>query len=234
MGSLVIFDFDGTLCDTHESMSHSIKRTFDKLSPTQGPSQSEVHKYISSGTGLSETFQALTSLLGIDFDTAREAEWIATYRQIYASEGQRLIKPYPGAEELLQHISQRNIPVGIVTNKGVAAVMTALKNSGLAKYIRPELVVGDSTPGATRKPDTSSYDNILVPALKEVLGVPALDTSKVLEVGDTVADILFARNIGAKSCWCRFGYGDIKACEELAPDFTVASLGEVIPIIDAL
>lgn len=55
MASLVVFDFDGTLFDTQQSISHSIKLTFDALSPTQSPSESEVQRYISSGTGLSDT-----------------------------------------------------------------------------------------------------------------------------------------------------------------------------------
>jgi phosphoglycolate phosphatase len=39
MTTLVIFDFDGTLFDTHESISQSIKLTFDALLPDQAPPQ---------------------------------------------------------------------------------------------------------------------------------------------------------------------------------------------------
>ncbi|KAJ6781069.1 hypothetical protein PWT90_03050 [Aphanocladium album] len=237
MASLVIFDFDGTLFDTHESISHSIKLTFDALSPTQTPSESEVQRYISSGTGLSDTFRALTASVGVPFDQETEARWTAKYREVYATDGQALIKPFPGAEALLRHLARREIPVAIVSNKGVAAVVTALERGGLADCVPRELIVGDSTPGATRKPDPSSYTAVLLPAVQARWygGVPGgLDAGKVLEVGDTVADVQFARNIGAKSCWCRFGYGDAKACEELKPDYVVDSLEEVAAICDAL
>lgn len=234
MASLVIFDFDGTLFDTHQSISHSIKLTFDALSPTQSPSESEVQRYISSGTGLSDTFRALTSSVGVAFDKDAEAEWTAKYREVYASDGQPLVRPFPGAKKLLQHLAARGIPVAIVSNKGVAAVATALARSGLADYVPRELIVGDRTPGATRKPDPSSYTAVLLPAIRQVHGVASLDASKVLEVGDTVADVQFARNIGAKSCWCRFGYGDAKACAELEPDYVVDTLEQVISICDAL
>lgn len=234
MASLVIFDFDGTLFDTHESISHSIKLTFDALSPAQSPPESEVQRYISSGTGLSDTFRALMASVGIAFDEDAEAQWTAKYRDVYASDGQPLIRPFPGAKELLQNLGRRKVPMAIVSNKGVAAVVTALARSGLAEYVPRELIVGDSTPGATRKPDSSSYDAVLLPAMRQMYGVSGLDASKVLEVGDTVADVQFAKNIGAKSCWCRFGYGDAKACEGLKPDYIVDTLEQVISICDAL
>ena len=55
----------------------------------------------------------------------------------------------------------------------------------------------------------------------------------VLGEGDTVADIQFAKNIGGSSCWCRYGYGDREACQELGPQFVVDSLDEVVGIIKA-
>lgn len=234
MASLVIFDFDGTLVDTHESISHSIKLTFDALSPTKSPSETEVQRYISSGTGLSDTFRALTASVGVAFDADTEAEWTAKYRQVYASDGQPLIKPFPGAKELLAHLTERKIPIAIVSNKGVSAVVTALEKNGLSQYVPRELIVGDSTPGATRKPDTSSYHKVLVPVLQEQYGISTLDAARVIEVGDTVADIQFAKNIGGKSCWCRFGYGDVEACQNLQPDYVVDSLQQVIDICDSL
>lgn len=230
MTSLVIFDFDGTLFDTHVSISHCIKLTFDALLPDNAPDEEDVQRYISSGAGLSDTFKALNPSKN-DFNADTEAQWTAKYRELYAEHGQPLIRAFPGARELLQHIRSANIPIAIVSNKGVAAVLTALKNNDLIDFIPKDLIVGDKTEGATRKPDTASYDKVLLPILQSNYGISAIDSTKVLEVGDTVADIQFARNIGGKSCWCRFGYGDRGQCEELKPDYTVDSLTEVIPLI---
>lgn len=238
MASLIIFDFDGTLVDTHESIMHSIQRTFAILAPARPPPPaSDIQKYVSSGAGLSETLRALSASNGGDqdaFDAEAETRWTAQYREIYASEGQQRIKTFPGAAALLRHLAQRGVPVAIVSNKGVSAVVAALERHGLDEHVPRELIVGDSTPGATRKPDTSSYDNVLLPALKAKYGLEAVDVSKVVEVGDTAADIQFARNIGAKSCWCRFGYGDAEVCEGLKPDYVVDNLEQVIAICDGL
>jgi len=250
---LVIFDFDGTLFDTHASISHCIKLTFDSLlpSPEQAPSESDIHRLIASGSGLQDTFRALqppqptsraldgensdSNTADQDWPPATEELWTATYRSLYAQHGQPLIKAFPGAAELLGSLKQASIVTAVVSNKGVAAVVTALANNGLDGTVEEELIVGDKTPGATRKPDLGSFTNVLLPKLgAEKYGSQGLEAigggRDVLVVGDTVADIEFAANMGAKSVWCRYGYGDRAACEALGPDYTVDSLADVATI----
>lgn len=231
MASLVIFDFDGTLFDTHTSISHCMKLTFDALLPDNAPKETEIQRYISTGAGLSDTFRALQPSAVTNFNEEAEACWTAKYREFYAEHGQPLIRAFPGARDLLEHLRTANIPVAIVSNKGVSAVVTALENNNLLEYIPTDLIIGDKTAGATRKPDTASYEKVLVPILKEKYGIHSIDASQVLEVGDTVADIQFARNIGGKSCWCRYGYGDKVECQNLRPDYIVDSLVDVIPLV---
>ncbi|KAE8353317.1 HAD-like domain-containing protein [Aspergillus coremiiformis] len=225
--TLVIFDFDGTLFDTHESISTSVKRTFDALLPTHTPPQPEIHRLIASGAGLTDVFRALHP----DPTAVNEDQWSEKYRALYATHGQRLVKAFPGARDLLVELQARQIPVAIVSNKGVAAVKTALERNGLAGYVPEHLIVGDKTPGAKRKPDPASFVDVLVPVLREKGGRAEVDGAGVLVVGDTVADIQFARNIGGRVCWCRYGYGDRGACEALGPDFIVDALEEVVGIV---
>ena len=229
MTALAIFDFDGTLFDTHDSISQTIKLTFDALLPTHTPPQSEIHRLIASGAGLTETFTTLHPSPA-EFTPAVENEWIEKYRALYATHGQLLIKAFPGAKDLLTELNALNIPIAIVSNKGVAAVKTALERNGLGGYVPEDLIVGDKTPGAKRKPDPSSFADVLVPTLREKYGVE-VEAGKMLVVGDTVADLQFARNIKSRICWCRYGYGDRKACEGLGADFVVDSLGEVVGIV---
>ena len=227
MTSLVIFDFDGTLFDTHQSIEHSIKLTFDALLPAHAPPQSEIHRLISSGAGLADTFRALHPDAAATFTADEEEKWIAKYRQLYATDGQLLIKAFPGAKETLDKLKDHNVPIAIVSNKGVAAVKTALERNGMKGYIPEDLIIGDKTPGAQRKPDPASFVNVLVPTLQAQYGLGNIDASSVLVVGDTVADIQFASNIGGRACWCRYGYGDQDACRKLDPEFIADSLIEV-------
>lgn len=226
---LVIFDFDGTLFDTHRAIAHSITKTFELLLPAHPPPESEAQRLIGSGMGLQDVLRDLHPNL----DTFSEEEWTSTYRRLYAEIGQQLVTPFDGAGQLLKFLQGRNIPIAIVSNKGVAAVVAALSNHGLGDCVPEALIIGDKTPGATRKPDPASYSNVLVPALKEQGLLQDINASDVFVVGDTEADLRFASNIGgAKSIWCRYGYGDKKNCEELRPDATVDSLVEVEHLVD--
>lgn len=230
MASLVIFDFDGTLFDTHESIEHTIKLTFDALLATHVPLQSEIHRLISSGAGLSDTFRALHP----DAASFNQSEdrWITKYRELYNTHGQALIKAFPGAKQLLEHLKTHGIPVAIVSNKGVAAVKTALDRNGLVGYVPEALIVGDKTPGAERKPHPASFTEVLVPTLKaHGMWRDEMDPRKVLVVGDTIADIQFAKNIGGRACWCRYGYGDKDVCSALGPEFIVDLLADVVGIV---
>ncbi|KAL4732045.1 hypothetical protein ACLX1H_001050 [Fusarium chlamydosporum] len=188
----VIFDFDGTLFDTHQAISHSIKLTFDTLLPDSAPSEPEVQKLISSGWGLKDVLKALHP----SPDSFNEDDWTSTYRRIYNDEGQKLVTSFPGAKDLLRKLNARDIPISVVSNKGVAAIEAALKNNDLENVIPKDLIIGDNTPGATRKPDPGSFVNVLKPALSARGILIELDMSKVLVVGDTEADLKFASNIG--------------------------------------
>ena len=119
-----------------------------------------------------------------------------------------------------------------MSNKGVAAVKTALERNGLADAVPDDLIIGDKTPGAKRKPDPASFVDVLLPVLREKYGLSAVDPASVLVVGDTLADVQFASNIGSKVCWCRFGYGDPATCLAAGPDFVVDSLAEVVEIVN--
>ncbi|KAK5788522.1 hypothetical protein VI817_009480 [Penicillium citrinum] len=231
MTTLVIFDFDGTLFDTHESISQTIKLTFDALLPAQAPPQDSIHRLIASGAGLADTFKALHPDSAA-FTPAVETQWIDQYRTLYATHGQALVKAFPGAQTLLADLTSRQIPIAIVSNKGVAAVKTALERNGLTDAVPDDLIIGDKTPGAKRKPDPASFVDVLLPVLREKYGLSAVDPASVLVVGDTLADVQFARNIGSKVCWCRFGYGDPATCLAAGPDFVVDSLAEVVGIVN--
>lgn len=73
---------------------------------------------------------------------------------------------------------------------------------------------------------------MLVPKMRDAgLADAVVDASKVVVVGDTVADIQFTRNIGARACWTRHGYGERVECAELKADFTIEKLMDVMTII---
>ncbi|KAI9927572.1 hypothetical protein ASPWEDRAFT_44898 [Aspergillus wentii DTO 134E9] len=230
MFKLAIFDFDGTIFDSHDAITHAISQTFTTLS-THQPPESEIHRLISSGSDLRLT---LTSLHpeNASFDMN---EWVTKYRQIYAETSATRSTAYPGAEDVLQFMQAQGIPMAIISNKDVTAVKVALERVDLLKYFPEALIVGDNVPGAEQKPSTASFINVLQPAMKKVYGGGySVEGKDVLMVGDTVADIQFARNIGSQVCWCSYGQGNKAVCEKLEPDLTIDAFVDFIGLIRQL
>jgi len=124
--------------------------------------------------------------------------------------------------------------VVILSNKGIGAVNAVLAQAGLTGVV--DLVLGDM-PGVRKKPDPMAFFEIIAPWYVRftardgeghvVSSVQQLKAEEVLVVGDTVADMMFARNVGAVACWARYGYGDVDECEKLRPDVVVDGLEEV-------
>ncbi|KAI8166117.1 HAD-like domain-containing protein [Colletotrichum sp. SAR 10_65] len=175
--SLVIFDFDSTLFDTHASIEEKFKLTFASFLPSAPPpAPADIRSLISSGAGLADTFRALhRSPAALD-----QNQWIAEYRRLYAQEhSQSLIRAFPGADQILSILQQRKIPVAIISIKGVQAVHAVLRTNGLDGHVLEDLIVGDETLGATRKPDVGSFTGVLVPKMREAgLADAVVDASK--------------------------------------------------------
>ncbi|WP_334419151.1 MULTISPECIES: HAD family hydrolase [unclassified Bradyrhizobium] len=139
-----------------------------------------------------------------------------------AIRGRSRTQLFPYAHAALKAISAAGIGIVVVSNKGEKAIQIALEQFRISSFV--SLLVCDR-PGAKMKPDPACFTEIIQPALGFV--APA-DT---IVIGDTVADIQFARNIGARSCWASYGYGDPVQCRALAPDHIVSSLNELVPIL---
>lgn len=237
---LVIFDFDGTLFDTHESIAHTLAITFTHLLPASVPSPSEAAIAASIAAGLSlpktiaQLYPAAASSSGPALDAALLEQFLLEYRSLYKTHGNPLIKPFPRIHELLIELRARSIPCAIVSNKGIGAVRHVLATHQLSSLI--ELVVGDGEPAdCPRKPDPGSWTAAVKPAFEQQTatraGLGKLEGENVLVVGDTEADIMYARNIGARSVWCSYGYGVREKCLDLKPDFVVRGLDEVIRVL---
>lgn len=219
---LVLLDFDGTLCVTHEAIGHCLVETMRHygLAPPDGEA---IMRTIRSGVGLSETFAALTAAEGLgELDPG---DLVVTYRELYnGGIAEARTRLFPGTREALAALGTRGIRLAVLSNKGEVAVRSALARFDLIGLV--DLVVCE-TPGVPKKPDPASYHRFVRPAFPDIAG------AETLVVGDTVADIRYAANIGAFSCWARYGYGHDEECTGLAPNATIASISELPELLAA-
>lgn len=232
---LIIFDFDGTLMHTMDAIKETWAYALEELLPNFDPSttEQELERLISSGAAARVTFDTLwpaqhREALNIEY-------CIRVFREIYIQRGLPLQKAFPRAKEVLLAITSREIPMAIVSNKGVEMIKATIKQHGLDGIIPDEYIIGDPLYGENRKPHPASYTELLASRFRAKTGKDLLAANgDVIMVGDTISDIKFARNIGARVCWCSFGDGNKEECAGLAPDFTITTLADLIGVIDGL
>lgn len=218
MIELVLLDFDGTLCVTHEAIGHCLNATMAHFGH-EVPSEGSVMGTIRSGIGLAETFSILT---GRPANETCE-EYVVKYRALYnGGAGEERSRLFPGTREAMVELKSAGLKLVILSNKGEVAVRKALDQFALLDLC--DLVVCE-TPGVAKKPDPAPYIKLVQPRFPEI---PARN---ILVVGDTVADIRFAENISAFSCWASYGYGEVEKCSALEPDAAIGSMTELPALV---
>ncbi|MDD9950687.1 MAG: HAD family hydrolase [Zetaproteobacteria bacterium] len=210
----IIFDFDGTLFDSQQAIRNCIQLTFENFPDLPAPQEEFVHKALQTGITLEDTL----SILGVHSPAIR-LNMISCYRTTYEEVSSQHEKPFTGTQSILQQLHAQDYQLMVVSNKSTRSVESALRTHHLHQYF--SLIVGN-TPGIAKKPNPSSFHKLVRPVLK-----PETLPSQVLMVGDTIADIIYAQNIGTDSCWARYGYGQLETCQAYQPTYTIHTLTEL-------
>lgn len=207
---LILFDFDGTLCATHDAILHSLEHTLLRFTP-RAPSSDQLIKALSKGLPLREVFPTIYGESRSLSEDEIEAHVLA-YKEIYKKEGWQRSFLFNGVREVLYRARQQGIRLGIVSNKSIEALHRASKLFEIEEYF--EVIIGEgSSPYA--KPDARIFHELIA----TTPGCP--DPSQILMVGDALPDLVFAEQSGIRSCWAAYGYGDPSKCRRRNPDYIV-------------
>lgn len=219
MTRLTIFDFDGTLCMTHEAIACALTDLFDqRLSHRVDPDH--VTQLIGRGIALEETLREIHPVVRTLSDEALH-EWQRHYRAIYQDVAGKRAKLFPDAVETVAECARLGA-VAIVSNKGKTAVETSLSELGLA--VSSDFIFADDGV-APKKPSASLYSDVICEVFPD-----AVPESTIM-VGDTATDLRFAKNAGIIGCWATYGYGDDDDCRAIGSRFQISALAELIPIV---
>lgn len=186
--SAVIFDFDGTICDTGEGILKSAKYALDAFG-YDAPDYKELTYFI--GPPLLVTFQ---EKFGADPATADEL--VRKYRERYTNKGLLESCLYDGIKELLSSLKQENVKIGIASSKPKDYIEVLLEHFGVRACF-------DAVCGVSFTADCESKANIIARCIKE------LDASgnETLMVGDKSYDIEGAKSNMLDSVGVLWGYG---------------------------
>jgi phosphoglycolate phosphatase len=204
----LIFDFDGTLFDTRHAIVATLERTFHVFGKTV-PNEAMIWATIRLGITLENTFQIL-----MDQPTKDQVDkMVVRYREIYnGGLGIEKSSPFPGVTSLLRDLREAGNTIVLCSNKGQAAVDSILAHYGIGSVVSLIVAADGAQP---TKPNPASFDNRIKPQ------IGAAASARPLIIGDTGADIRYARAIGAKVCWAAYGYGDPEVCLPLKPDYCI-------------
>lgn len=220
--SVLLFDYDGTLCDTRQAIYHSLRQVFRRHGAPV-PTPAALDEITTLGLPMLETLYALHP----EGPAAAVAPWVAEYRAIYDAEGEPLAAPFAGAPEVLAELQAQGHGLAVVSNKSLHTLHKSLARLDLARYV--SLVVGEgSLPGgsAALKPSPAFFLEVIQPHFAPT------PTADMLMIGDTPSDLLFARNAGLPACWAAYGFGDAVTCRALGPQHEVSNLREVLGLVE--
>jgi phosphoglycolate phosphatase len=215
----VIFDFDGTLASSLEGIHACFAEALARFGYAE-LSVDEVRPTV--GLTLEESVGILTHR---QCGGAQLGEVLDCYRALYTEKGRAMATLFPGAKEALLAVRQMGVRTVLVSNKSHQGLCRMTEHLGIGADIDAMYGVEN---GSFRKPDARLYTETIAPLLPEPGG------RRVLMVGDTESDLLFAKNAGLRSCWASYGYGDQAACRTLEPEFILHDIAQLPALIQSI
>ena len=185
----VLFDLDGTLADTSQDMCESLNRILKdhKLKTVECL---ELKKHISRGAvGIIE-YASIVNGRSVDSSLIR-SEFLDDYKSNCFIN----TKINNNMNELIDYLIEKNILLGVVTNKHSRYVNKIIKGLNLNNKLSC-VITGDMV--SNPKPDT---DGLIKAAV-----ITKCNVSNTIYVGDDERDIIAGRNAGMMTVAADFGF----------------------------
>ncbi|HEX8048465.1 HAD family hydrolase [Rhizobium sp.] len=213
---LVVFDLDGTLLDTHADLVASLNHTIAALHLAPVSYDDLTHLV---GNGAQVMIERACKLR--DYTLAPEELPALLQRFIthYSETMPGLTEPYPGLLAAMDALKGQGYTLAVCTNKMESLARTLLERLNLTHYFEA-ITGGDTFP--VRKPNAEH----LIGTVERAGG----DLSRTVMIGDSVNDILVARNAGVPSIAVPFGYSDVSV-ESLGPSRIISHYDELTPAL---
>ena len=206
---LLVFDLDGTLIDSARDLANSVNAALEHMG--RPPLREEtIATYVGNGAAMLVR-QALAAENNIAPDEVHDEELATAYNYFlehYRAHNLDFTYAYEGVVDSLQALSGQ-FEMAVLTNKPVRPAIRICEGLGIAQFFRV-IYGGDSFP--LKKPHPMG--------LNEIIAETIVRPDETLMIGDSKVDVQTARNAGAWSLGCQFGFGPQNLLEEM-PDILV-------------
>jgi phosphoglycolate phosphatase len=218
-GALIVFDLDGTLVDT----APDLMRTLNTVLGEEGlpPLPYEMAPLL-VGRGARVMLERGFAADGKPLDEPEAGRLFDRYIEVYLAHIADHSRPFPGAVEAMDRLEAEGAVLAICTNKRTDLSLAVLDALGLTS--RFKAIVGpDMAPRP--KPDASH----LLRTIELVGG----DPKRTVMVGDSINDVLAAKNAEVPVVVVTFGYTDVPA-KDLGGDALIERFDELDAAVEKL
>lgn len=207
-----IFDLDGTLADTVDSMAYSANLALRELGLPEQPAERFKHF---AGDGAKELVKRCLIASG-DASCSRFEEMQRLYRMYFSKYCMYHVQPYDGILHLLEAMRQKGMKIAVLSNKPHAQavdVVESIFGKGYFDYVQGQ------TETVPRKPNPTGALRIA-----EYFGVKA---SECLYMGDTNTDMQTGKAAGMFTAGVLWGFRSRAELEENHADVIVGHPSEI-------
>ncbi|SCW81980.1 HAD-IA family hydrolase [Ancylobacter rudongensis] len=217
--AVIAFDLDGTLVDTAPDLLDTLDIVLDEAGAARLP-RDETRKMI--GAGAKALVNRGLTAAGISVEPAEFDALYARFLEHYAAHIADLSRPYPGLLDALDELSARGHVLAVCTNK--LEYLSRLLLDRLDLTDRFAVIAGSDT-FPVYKPDAGH----LLGTIERAGGVH----TRAIMVGDSMTDVLTARNARVPSIVVPFGYTEIPA-QELGGDVFIGHYELLVETVEQL
>lgn len=199
MKKAVIFDLDGTLSDSIQS----IKYCADKAVAPFGYGPFTVQQYFYFvGDGAANLIKRAL-LAGGDTELTHFEEAFALYKELFRENCMYQVKPYDGIRELLAALKEHHIAIAVLSNKPHIETINVIETLFGRDYF--DVIWGQQ-------------DNVPIKPSPEgvfrIAGQLSVEPKDMLYLGDTSTDMKTGKSAGAFTVGALWGFRDRKELEE--------------------
>ncbi len=207
MFDCILFDFDGTVFDTVEGITKSVRYALNKV----GLDAELESLRCFAGPPLADKFMEVYG-----FDRAAAEQAVRDYRERYRPIGMNECCVFPGIKDLLEKLRAAGKTVGIATSKPQELAEELLRRENMLGLFQ---VICGSLPNGN---DSAKWQ--VVQRAMELCGAAKENT---ILVGDTKYDVAGAHKVGIACVGVRYGYAAEGELEAAGADAIVEDLPEL-------
>ena len=203
---LIVFDWDGTLIDSHSAIVECMQEASRELG-LPIPERERASHVI--GLGLHDAMR----IVAPELPARRYPEFVDSYRRNFLAREDSM-RPFPGMPQLVQSLREERT-LAIATGKSRRGLERALKATGLERHFRASRCADETSP----KPHPAM--------LLELMAELGFGAGQVVMIGDTSHDMQMAAAAGVDSLAVSYGAHPREGLLACGPLACVSSVEEL-------